>query len=106
MNSTALEYLVVHIQKLRKRIPGSERAFASVDLSNRIRHLGAGKDLKSGPWRDFLLLGDGLSPDWLRPIFRYWLTSAGARPYLMHDFRAIINISFDTIKAYIYRYYI
>ena len=36
----------------------------------------------------------------------YWITSAGARPHLMHDFRAITNISFNTIEAYIHRYYI
>ena len=36
----------------------------------------------------------------------YRLTSAGTRPYLMYDFRAITIISFNTIKAYIYRYYI
>ena len=36
----------------------------------------------------------------------YRLTSAGARPHLMHDFRAITIISFDAIEAYIHRYYI
>ena len=39
-------------------------------------------------------------------LYLYRLTSAGARPHLMHDFRAITIISFDAIEAYIHRYYI
>ena len=39
-------------------------------------------------------------------INTYRLSSSDARPHLMHDFRAITNISFNAIEAYIHRYYI
>ena len=57
---------------------------------------------------DFLQI-EGFTPLLYKPpycIALYWITSAGARPHLMYDFRAIINISFDAIEAYIHRYYI